>query len=432
MGARHADGAHARDVFARGVELRRARNSVGCGLVGDCRDFDGRAGGAGGGAASGGMAGQRPTASFGAVAHALDVLPIASAGVFEWFTFDYQQLRSFPADASVALSVPPSSTAAAAPRLAAAVESLGALFAAANGAARLAFNGSVGAGDRVAVVPAATPCASVVDPGAVTGADVFATDLSVVSLDAAVSALVRVPPTSGGNARALCVAMSAAAWNLTLPAVGAPFVAVLAGAGAVAVTFAAEAGTPPPPPSAQNSAAIVIAVVCVGVTACACAAGALLYFSRRRRRARAAHAKGVVAVAVQSVENPVRQRRFRKVVDADDGAVFFECAATGETSWTLPQGAEVVGGRSFRRIVDDGDGAVFYEDCETGDAVWALPEGASVEDGGGEPESRRRFRRAVDDADGAVFFVDCESGETVWTVPSGGEVLGGGGEEQRC
>ena len=413
------------------------------------------------------LAGQRPTASFGAVAHALDVLPLAAAGVHEWFTFDFSQLRSFPADATVSLSAASTgaagaaATAVAVPRLAVAVDTLGALFSAGNGVARVAFNGSVGAGDRVALVPVTMPCSRVVDPGAPTGDQVFAMDISIVSLDADVSALLRVPPSSGGNARAICVAMSAAAWNLTSPPGAAPFVAVF-GAGSQVATFAANTATPPPAPvAAGNSMVIAVAVVCSLLAVAACATCAFILVRRRRQRAArekktAAAGAADAAGGVHYVENPIRQRRFRRVVDPDDGAVFFECVETGESSWSLPPDAALVGdgdtdgdaappprrARSFRRIVDDTDGAVFYEDCESGDALWTLPEEAVViddgrdgRDGGGrgdgegghvlqhdalsEPYARRRFFRVVDETDGAIFFVDCDTEDTLWTLPEG-------------
>jgi hypothetical protein len=427
---------------------------------------------AGGGAgANAAPAAARAAASFGAAAHALDVVPLASAGAVDWFLFNFSALRSFPHAASVALAA---GTARSAPRLIVTAP-LDALFS--GGVARVSLNGSVGAGDRVAIVPASTPCESVVDAGATAQSEVYATDLSIVSLDAAVSAVLRVPPTSGSTARALCVSMAATAWNSTGAVGPAVFTAVLL-ADSQPLAFAASA--PPPPASAPSTDLMLVLALTLASLALVCAVVGAIVFVRRRKRGKAAAggaaaaATAATTVVTQFVENPLKHggdsaaagsaRRFRRVVDEADGAVFFEDVDSDATEWALPLGAVLVDddgcvlhsvphahaphaappARRFRKAVDETDGAVFYEDVETLEAHWTLPRGAALVDHDGRlvgaphthaphysapHETARRFRRVVDDADGAVFYENVETLDAHWTLPRGAALVDAFGRE---
>jgi hypothetical protein len=91
-----------------------------------------------------------------------------------------------------------------------------------------------------------------------------------------------------------------------------------------------------------------------------------------------------------AVANPVSlvasrakmQARWRRVVDEDDGAVFYE-NDEGETAWSVPAGGVIVDDEpsaavppAFRRVLDGG--LIFYENVHTEEAVWTLPEGARL------------------------------------------------------
>ena len=93
----------------------------------------------------------------------------------------------------------------------------------------------------------------------------------------------------------------------------------------------------------------------------------------------------------------------------DKGKVFYENAETGETTWSIPEGAIVMEGREARvsialanaaagwkpthRVHKSGDGKEFYEDLASGATTWNLPEGAVAIDAKEETAAKNEAAR---------------------------------------
>merc|ERR1711865_66501 len=87
-----------------------------------------------------------------------------------------------------------------------------------------------------------------------------------------------------------------------------------------------------------------------------------------------------------------RSSSFRAIKHEETGQEYYHNDETGETAWTLPEGAEVVvqnqemqpsGGMgkkklSFRAVKHEKSGQDYYHNEETGETAWTLPEGAEV------------------------------------------------------
>ena len=155
------------------------------------------------------------------------------------FLYSPASLRAFlPMD--VALS------AGAAPGAPLLASQLGAPATLTSGAAlAVVIKGLVGTGDRLALVPATTPCASITDPSPASA--VLTTGLAIATLSSGLAAsFAATPPPAAGQARwALCLARQLAVWQSAAPSSAAPFVTVFDATGAVPATLAVAGASLP-------------------------------------------------------------------------------------------------------------------------------------------------------------------------------------------
>ena len=172
--------------------------------------------------------------TFGAAPATSDAPPLATKSMF---LYSAAQLRSFPAT-DVTFTA---GTTSGVPKISVAGSAFGTV--ATGSPLTLTLKGAVGTGDRVALIPISSSCASVVD--ATPTVATLTTDSAIVSLSAALTAAFpETPPcTTTQTAWTVCVATHPTVWSSASPSTKATFVQVVDAAGAnVAVTAGACVG----------------------------------------------------------------------------------------------------------------------------------------------------------------------------------------------